>query len=521
MMTTPKFILLALVAALVQSNVHSQPNTVNPNGYNKFFYGDGTLSSEGTMRNGKPDGYWKTYYVNGQIKSEGNRKNFQLDSLWTFYDEQGNIEKTIEYANDKRNGTYTVYKRLPDSAKTTVAISKELYINDLKQGISNYYYDNGKLHMQINYQDNRKHGEGLEFDQNGTIITEYAYRNDITVGKTSINRYDRTGLKNGTWKTFHENGKLKEESYYKNGKLNGYVKQYDEKGKMLSSVRYMDGELYVEAEKPDERVVIKREVFANGQVKSTGGYIGETPVGQHMFFDQRGEILETKRYNQTGQLLSKGVLDTKGQRQGEWTFFYLSGKTRSIGNYRNDRRQDDWVFYHENGQLEQKGTYDRRGRASGQWTWYHDNGNILREEFYTDGVEDGQSTEYTRNGEIVSKGKYIEGIREGEWYFYVGDEIQEGQYKAGKRDGIWKHYYPDRTLMFEGRFVDGEEQGKHRYYYPDGKLKMEGEYSMGKRHNDWKFYDEDGVLRTMLSYQFDEEQKIDGKKIVEEKKERP
>ncbi|RLC26119.1 MAG: hypothetical protein DRH21_02995, partial [Deltaproteobacteria bacterium] len=60
-------------------------NVVDPNGYNKFYYENGQLSSEGTMRDGEPDGYWKTYYENGVVKSEGDRKDFKLDSIWTFY----------------------------------------------------------------------------------------------------------------------------------------------------------------------------------------------------------------------------------------------------------------------------------------------------------------------------------------------------------------------------------------------------------------------------------------------------
>jgi uncharacterized protein len=507
-----------IVLFLFSNYALSQPNTIIPNGYNKFYYGDGRLSSEGPMRNGKPDGYWKTYYVNGILKSEGNRKNFMLDSLWKFYDEQGNITKTIEYANDKRNGLYIVYKLTGDSVKNNVIISRELYLDDIKQGISYYYYDTGKLHMQVNYQDSRKHGEGFEFDENGMIITEYAYRNDITISKTSINRMDRTGARSGTWKTFYESGKLKSEAYYKAGKLNGYLKEYDEKGKLISNKRYVDGEIYVEPEKIEQKVIVKREFFDNGKVKATGGFVNDVPVGQHTTYSTKGEVVETKRYNQSGKLLSKGIIDTKGLMQGEWTYYYLSGKVKSVGNYRNDRRQDEWVFYHENDITEQKGNYDKRGKETGKWTWYYDNGNVLREEDFEDGLENGIAVEYARNGDIVSKGTYLNGIREGDWYFNVGDEIQEGVYKAGEKDGIWKHYFPDKKLRFEGRYVDGAEQGLHRYYYPDGKLKMEGEFSMGKRHNEWKFYDEDGILRTILTYQFDEEQKIDGKRIIENKK---
>ena len=69
----------------------------NPNGYNKFYYDNGALSSEGNMKDGKPDGYWKNYYKNGKIKTEGNRKDFLLDSIWKFYSENGKITKSISY----------------------------------------------------------------------------------------------------------------------------------------------------------------------------------------------------------------------------------------------------------------------------------------------------------------------------------------------------------------------------------------------------------------------------------------
>ena len=54
-----------------------------------FYYPNGNVSSEGTLRNGKPDGYWKTYFENGQLKSEGNRVDFMLDGQWNFYSEEG------------------------------------------------------------------------------------------------------------------------------------------------------------------------------------------------------------------------------------------------------------------------------------------------------------------------------------------------------------------------------------------------------------------------------------------------
>jgi uncharacterized protein len=89
------FLIISLLAAPFL--IRSQTGNVNPNGYNIFYYDNGTKSSEGKMVNGKPDGYWKSYFTTGILKNEGNRKNFELDSIWNFYNEKGKLVKTISY----------------------------------------------------------------------------------------------------------------------------------------------------------------------------------------------------------------------------------------------------------------------------------------------------------------------------------------------------------------------------------------------------------------------------------------
>ena len=70
-------------------------------GYNKLYYPNGKISSEGIIKDGKPDGYWKNYYENGKLKSEGNRKDFKLDSLWKFYTGKGLLYLIYTYKEGK------------------------------------------------------------------------------------------------------------------------------------------------------------------------------------------------------------------------------------------------------------------------------------------------------------------------------------------------------------------------------------------------------------------------------------
>ena len=47
----------------------------------------------------------------------------------------------------------------------------------------------------------------------------------------------------GSWKTFYENGELKNEGNYKDGKAEGLGKTYDENGKLKAEVNFKDGKV--------------------------------------------------------------------------------------------------------------------------------------------------------------------------------------------------------------------------------------------------------------------------------------
>ncbi len=510
------YFLIILIFFISRNNIFSQQNETNKNGYNKFYFPEGQISAEGMMQDGKPNGLWITYFPNGKIKSKGLRTNFKLDSIWLFYDDEGHLKERISFKNDKKNGNYERYKFVKGAINKNIMISNELFLDGLKQGLSYQYYDNGKLHYKFYYKDNRKHGEAFEYDTIGNIISELRYRHDVIISKNRINRYDNNGKKSGTWKIFHPSGKLKILSFYKNGKLEGYVKEYDEKGKLLSSNRYIEGELFVDVDSTDVKTTVKKAYYSNGKLKQSGAFKHDKPVGLHNTYSQLGEITSTKKYSSTSWLVYEGLVNKNGKKQGDWTYFYKSGKIKSKGSYKNGRRVGAWKFYYENGKIEQVGQYDKKGKATSLWIWYYRNGKKLREEQFVKGKPDGKFTEYDAFGNILVSGSYTLGSKTGKWYYNIGDEIQEGSYKNNRKEGLWKILFAsDKSLKSEGKYIEGNEHGKFKYYYPTGKLKMEGDFSMGKRHKTWYFYNEDGVLRISISYKFDEEVKIDGVKITD------
>jgi uncharacterized protein len=511
--------LVLLYTVFAGSYLLSQ-NKTDPNGYNIFYHPNGEIASEGYMKDGKPDGYWKTYFPTGQIKSEGNRKNFLLDSIWVFYNEQGDTLEKINYLHGKKNGYFYTYRPALDSTDTNSVISKELYIDDQKQGLSYYYYKTGELKQVTPYKDNKKHGEGKVYAKDGTINTLITYNKGMIIEKQYINRRDEQGLKQGYWKHYYDTGNLKTEAYYVDDKRNGYYREYDESGNLISAVRYVDGEIVIkkrqqEAETQNEETVkieVKSTYYPDGQIKSTGAYKDTIPVGLHKEFTQEGDIAGARVFDELGHVVGVGAVDENDNRQGKWIHYYPDGSIKSQGNYTNGQRQGLWTFYYRNGQVEQTGRY-RNGRYEGTWKWYYENGALLRVEEFERGLANGEMIEYARDSSEIARGEFIAGEKEGEWFHHVNDEREEGSYIAGKRNGEWRHYYPDGQLKFKGDFVQGLPNGKHRYYYENGRVKEEGRYVMGKKVKNWRKYDPEGNLYLTITYKNGEKYKIDGSKI--------
>ncbi|MCG8700446.1 MAG: hypothetical protein MI922_20495, partial [Bacteroidales bacterium] len=331
-------------------------------------YKNGQIQSEGFLKNGKPEGYWKTYYPNGKLKSEGLRENFALSGTWIFYNFEGDVTEKIEYLNGKRNGyTYSYSKK--DNNEVSALTGKELYVNNKKQGVSEYFYENGKIKEKAEYKNNKKNGYSYGYAEDGRIVYVTRFVDDNVVERDIINRYDSKRLKKGVWRSYYGNFKIRDEMSYKNGLLHGLYKRYDQRGQLISSVMYKDGKVVVNAEESTEEIIVKEEKDRNGNVKKRGSYIKNKPVGIHTIFNVEGGIEKSIIYSLYGKKESEGIIDKEGKRQGEWINYFESGKIASRGKYVNSLRHGDWNFYFENGKTEQKGKYNK-GRKTGIWYWY-------------------------------------------------------------------------------------------------------------------------------------------------------
>ena len=308
-------------------------NTVT-DGFVKFYYPGGQLSSEGTMREGKPDGYWKTYYENGVIKSEGNRKNFMLDSVWKFYDDSARLLVSITYLNDKKNGLRTTFRQ--------GEVTTENFIDDIKQGPTTYYYPDGKVRLIINFVNGLENGIARELAPDGTVITYMEYKKGFLVSRERINRKDSKGLKQGRWKYFYDDFTVKQEGIFKDDKKNGYFKDYDEEGNLVTVKKYVNDIEQVEAPELTS-LKIKTDYYPSGKVKTVASYNGDVPEGVRREYNEDGKITAGYVFTK-GALTGEGIIDEEGIKEGEWREYYTDGTLRSVGTYVKGKPVGNWKY---------------------------------------------------------------------------------------------------------------------------------------------------------------------------------
>ncbi len=474
--------------------------------YIKFYYQDSVVSSEGWMKDGKPEGYWKSYYPDGTIRIEGNRKDFLLDSTWKFYDNQGNIQSEITYLGGVRYGISRKYLE--------EGIEEYNYVDDTIKGIAYLFSYSGHILRTIPYEDGKENGLAKLYDTLGTIIGTIEYRDGYVVKREYVNRTDQNGMKQGQWKVFWENGNLMYEGSYQNDKKSGFFKYYDEQGNFLRIEKW-ENDILIEDAQETKQLERRVDYHANGKIKTVAYFYKGVPDGIRREYSSEGEVVKGYMFR-NGILVGEGIIDDDGKKQGDWKEFYETGELRAAGKYTDSKPVGKWRYYFETGKTEITGTYTRKGQKDGEWIWYYSNGNILSVENYVIGILDGESFTLTIEGDTLEHGVYTEGLEEGRWIYVNDSVLVEGSYFSGKREGIWKTYYPNGKLKRWESYHDDELDGKSLYYWENSVKKAEYTYINGLLNGNAYQYDIEGNILFTTTYRMGVEIRYEGVKVTPE-----
>ena len=169
-------------------------------------------------------------------------------------------------------------------------ITQDQYGQEIKDGYYKAWYQNGKLHHEISYMDDKKHGIQKTYFENGQMEWEENYlfgklsgkrKNWTTEGKLILEVEYVEGKKHGTHIRYREDGKIHHEIKFKHNIKHGSHKIYDENGK-IEQTNWFDGGRQVDAP-PDSSMAAaapgtaaKMDSNAAPPAKSTEGVATDT-----------------------------------------------------------------------------------------------------------------------------------------------------------------------------------------------------------------------------------------------------
>ena len=406
------------------------------------------VKMQGTIKNGLQKGTWKLH-LDAKSFYIGSFERGKKEGLWKGY-----------YLNE-----------MGDS----ICISEIEFKRDLYDGITNYYFPNGKLYKTIAYKDNLVNGREIKYFENDTsgenYISEWKeYTNGVLNGKNLIYNQYKPGdtLTYGIYCFGEKNSRFIDE-YSGHKFVVEYVKDKVE-GKFI-------------------------KYFSNGNVAYEFDYRNNLPYNLVQLNDTAGNRIADNSfhegtgvlnyYNNNGTLVSS--FEYKDQLiSGKFARYHKSGKVMEEGNIYTNRAK---CFKKTKpiDQCEDLNLFSawQLNFASGtNYKTFNENGSKranLYASFNASLGEDIIFCESYANGKLVRS--------EAEW--------------RGLKFGIVKAFYENGQLKETGNYIITDidsiktswKDSVFKYYHSNGALKAEVSYSNGNEIGSAYFFDESGVLK--------------------------
>jgi len=322
--------------------------------------GKGHINSsefEGEYLNGKKHGKAKEYYSTGKLKFEGEYLNGKKIGNGKEYDLYGRLDYEGEYLNDEKNGKGKEYY-----SNGKLLFEGEYLYNYRRRG--KQYNIKGKVEYEGEYLFNNK-WTGKGYDDEGNVIYE------LYEGK-------------GNMITFYNNGKISFEGILIKGEKNGFGKEYDENGYLIfdgeykddlkwngKRKEYLDAKLIFEAE-IQKGIIIYSKLYDKNNIlefKNGNGYTREYGLIQVTY------LLEYLEFE--GEFID-GIKNGKGK---EYSYF---GDLKYEGEYFNGKRHGKGKEYNNFGDLKYEGEYFN-GERHGKGKEYNNFGTLIFEGEYING----------------------------------------------------------------------------------------------------------------------------------------
>jgi antitoxin component YwqK of YwqJK toxin-antitoxin module len=137
----------------------------------------------------------------------------------------------------------------------------------------------------------------------------------------------------------------------------------------------------------------------------------------------------------------------------------------------------------QQGEIAEEGLTDSKGMKTGIWVIYQgDGGYPAKIANYVKGLYNGPYFEFDGFGRMIVRANYLNNKLHGKLVkFQDGNMIQESEYKDGVLDGAYKEFNRNGAVQKEINYKDGQLNGSFRYFDEKGKVIEEYLYKNGKQ----------------------------------------
>jgi len=479
----------------------------------KFYFKNGKVKEICTYNKDKLTGEYKEFWENGKIKQKLSYKDGVLDGKQILYFSNGAVKGEYDYVKGEFAGT-EAYHYSGGQLKYQAPVKAGKFDGEFV-----YYYSNGNKKESVMYAKGKKEGKFQEFYNNpkDALKSEGTYSDDLPVGEwkyyfengkiSSQGQYNKKGLKEGIWKTYSSDGIITSDEVYANGKSEGAAKNYYEDGKLyeefiykknkIIAYKYYDRTGKVVKEENKQKNEFNFELYNfNGSIRRTGKTIGEDldgPLISYDLFGIKNTFVDYKKDVKDGMeqsFFGNGQVKTEvkyvqGQASGTYKRYFSDGKVSIEGYYNNDQEEGYWFYYYHNGNLSEVNFY-QNGRKTGWQRLFACNGKLTRSEYIQDGYIRTRLY-YDTLGNVLQKNNYDSSA------VYIiknqfGTNMYQRPIKDNLIDGVSLSYYPNGKIASEHNFVMDQENGVSKVYDEFGKVVVEETYSDDALNGPYKTY---------------------------------
>lgn len=208
-------------------------------------------------------------------------------------------------------------------------------------------------------------------------ITLLFFQSFLLQGQSSDtlwNQTDARGWKQGYWRAYYDNGKLRYRGYFKDNQPLGEFRRYYESGGIMAVQNFTgQGTSYVTL------------YYENGGLAAQGKYVGQKRDSLWRYYSYYDKTLRMEENYRDGKLSGPSIkyypnhrpaeiinwVDDK--REGEWKQFFENGSIKLEAIYVNDKRNGYFRLYRPNGMPEVFGQF-QDNLMEGEWVYFDEKG---------------------------------------------------------------------------------------------------------------------------------------------------